>query len=120
MDGRAEVVGTQDLCNPRVIEGEHATHFLVSRYYYEAWGTLDERPAIFHEGYPHEYVDDELIGTAKMRDAYAFADDSIVEHLHPLVGKAPSDALYEASASRMKQGRALFIKRRKLWQNPAL
>lgn len=112
-----EVVGTQDLCNPRVIAGEHATHFLLTRYYYEKWGTIDDRPAIFHEGYPHEYVDDELIGTAKMRDAYAFAEKSIVEHLHPLAGKAPTDELYEASASRMRQGRPLFEKRRKLWED---
>jgi hypothetical protein len=119
MGDGVEVVGTQDLCNPRVIEGLHATHFLVSRYYFENFGTLDERPAIFHEGYPHEYVDDELIGTAKMRDAYAFAADSVVEHLHPLAGKAPTDALYEASAERMRRGRKLFEKRRRLWQNPA-
>jgi hypothetical protein len=119
MTDGVEVVGTQDLCNPRVIQGKHATHFLVSRFYYEQWGTLDERPAIFHEGYPHEYVDDELIGTAKMRDAYAFANDSVVEHLHPLAGKAPTDPLYEASAARMKAGRALFRKRRRLWQTPA-
>jgi hypothetical protein len=115
-----EVVGTQDLCNPRVIAGEHATHFVVTRHYYEQWGTVDERPAIFHEGYPHEYVDDELIGTAKMRELYAFAGDSVVEHLHPLAGKAPTDALYEASAKRMRAGRPLFERRRRLWENPAL
>lgn len=110
------VVGTQDLCNPKVIRGEHATHFLVRRAYVEDFGTIDERGKLFHEGYPHEFVDDELIGTAKLRDAYAFAGDSVVEHLHPLAGKAPTDALYEASAERMRRGRPIFERRRKLWQ----
>jgi glycosyltransferase involved in cell wall biosynthesis len=110
------VVGTQDLCNGRTLRGEHATHFLVRRRYAVELGTIDERGKIFHEGYPHEWVDDELVGTAKHRAAWAFADGSVVEHLHPAVGKAPTDALYDAQRARMRQGHSRFLRRRRLWR----
>lgn len=110
------VVGTQDLCNPRVIAGEHATHFLVARSYVDEYGTIDEPGKLLHEGYRHEYTDDELIGTAKLRGEWAFADESIVEHLHPLVGKAPIDDLYAGISERMRRDRSLARRRRRLWE----
>lgn len=109
------VVGTNDLCNRRVIAGEHSTHSLVSRVYVEAYGTIDECGKLLHEGYEHEYVDDELVETAKSRAAYAHVGDAIVEHLHPDVGKAPSDRLYAAQAERMRRTRRIFDRRRLLW-----
>ncbi len=109
------VVGTNDLCNPRVIRGEHATHMLVTREYVEQHGTVDEPGKFFHEGYRHEWCDDEAVGTAKHRRAFAFAGDSVVEHMHPMAGKAPRDTLYDQQAQRMRQGRALFERRRRLW-----
>lgn len=110
------VVGTQDMGSPRVINGEHATHFLVRRGYIDARGTIDEPGKILHEGYPHEFVDDELIGTAKKRRAYAFAGDSWVEHLHPDWGKAPSDATYKESPARITAGRDVFMRRSLKWK----
>lgn len=111
----AGVVGTQDECNPRVIAGEHATHFLVARWYVDHHGTADEPGLIFHEGYPHEYVDNELIATAKARRSYAFADASVVRHLHPMNGGAPLDRLYRAAPRRMVAGRRVYASRRHLW-----
>jgi hypothetical protein len=111
----AGVVGTNDLGNSRVLRGEHATHSLVTRAYADAFGTIDETGKLLHEGYEHEYVDDELVGTAKRRGAWAFAPDSVVEHLHPHWGKAPTDALYDAQAERMRASRRLFERRRRLW-----
>ncbi len=111
------VVGTNDLCNPRVITGEHSTHSLVTREY-AAQGTIDEPDKLLHEGYLHEFVDDEFVETAKFRGAYAHADDAIVEHLHPMVGKAPTDALYAAQRRRMRKGRPIYAKRRQLWMSP--
>lgn len=113
--GTVGVVGTNDLGNPRVIRGEHATHCLVTRSYVDAHGTIDELGKVLHEGYHHEYVDDELVGTAKHRDAWAFADSSIVEHLHPHWNKAPSDEIYDAQAVRMRASRDHFLQRRRLW-----
>lgn len=114
LTGEILVVGTNDLCNPRVIEGNHATHFLVDRRYL-AQGTIDEPGKLLHEGYRHEFVDNELIETAKHRGVYAHAGDAIVEHLHPMAGKAPMDELYAAIPERMKQGREVFNDRKELW-----
>lgn len=107
-------VGTQDLCNRRVIRGRHATHFLLTREYAEQ-PCIDGSPGPLFTGYEHEFVDDELIGTARKRGAYAFAANAVVEHLHPDAGKAPTDALYAAQGERMARSRPLYDKRRRLW-----
>ena len=111
----AGVVGTNDLGNPRVLRGEHATHFLVTRDYADKHGAIDQPGAIFHEGYLHEYVDDELVCTAKRRGAWIFCEQSIVEHLHPDWGKAPTDRMYAQQRLRMRQGAQVFRMRRRLW-----
>lgn len=114
-DPAVGVVGTQDLCNARTINGTHATHFLVRRAYVDEWGTIDEPAKLFHEGYWHECIDDELVATAKHRGVWAFADDSIVEHLHPMVGKADWDPMYQYQRHRIHQGRKLFRLREHMW-----
>lgn len=108
------VVGTNDLSNRRVIRGQHSTHSLCARWYCEL-GTVDEPGKLLHEGYPHEFVDDELVGTARKRGAFVFAAHSIVEHLHPMCGKSPWDAMYEAQGHRMKVGRKVYERRLPLW-----
>lgn len=115
LGGTVHVVGTNDLGNPRVLVGDHSTHSLVTRRYADRYGTIDKTHRILHEAYPHEFVDDEFIATAKSRDAFAFAEDSIVEHLHPHWGKAPTDPLYDAQRQRMVVGRRIYNSRRRLW-----
>jgi hypothetical protein len=111
------IVGTNDLANPRVMCGQHATHMLIRRSYIAKHsGVVDEPRKVIHEQYPHEYADDELIQTAMARGAYAHAFDSLVEHCHPMVGKAPDDETYRLGRSRSRQGRRLFRARRPLWQ----
>ena len=112
--GKIQVIGTNDLCNPRVMAGNHSTHSLVARSYVEQ-GTIDEPGVLLHEGYEHEFVDDEFVQTAIKRGAFHFAADAIVEHLHPMVGKAPVDALYAEIPRRLRAGRKLYRRRRKLW-----
>jgi len=114
--GVAGVVGTNDLCNKRTMEGDHSTHSLVTRLYCQ-FGTIDEAHKLLHEGYPHEYVDDEFVETAKHRGAYVHAKDSIVEHMHPMARKAPMDALYAKQPQRMRHGRRIYKKRQRLWKN---
>jgi glycosyltransferase involved in cell wall biosynthesis len=109
------VVGTNDLGNPRVMRGQHATHSLVARDYVDEHGTIDEPGKVLHEGYAHEFVDDEFICTARSRDAFAFAADSIVEHMHPHWKKAPTDALYDDAPRRYREGQRLFVRRKRLW-----
>lgn len=109
------VVGTNDLGNPRVLRGEHSTHSLVTRAYAQDHGTIDEPGKILHEGYPHEYVDDELIETAQHRGMFAAALDSHVEHLHPNWGKANTDPMYGQQQIRMRRGRPIYLRRKQLW-----
>lgn len=111
------VVGTNDLCNRRTMRGRHSTHSLVARWYVSQ-GTIDEPDRLLHEGYRHEYCDDELVETAKARGAYAHARNSFVEHLHPLVGKAPDDATYQLGRSGTHLSKQLFSRRQRLWQTP--
>lgn len=109
------VVGTNDLGNPRVIAGAHSTHSLVLRWYVDAYGTADEPGQMLHEGYVHEFVDDELVGTAKFRGAYAHAHAAHVEHLHPHWQKAPMDESYALQADRMAASAEHFRQRQVLW-----
>jgi hypothetical protein len=118
MSDQVGLVGTQDLCSARVQAGEHATHMLMARWYAEQ-PLIDGGPGPLCELYLHEFVDDELIGTAKARGAWAFAHDSIVQHLHPDNGLAPMDELYAERPARMHAGRRVWRKRRHLWETDA-
>jgi hypothetical protein len=110
------VVGTNDLGSPRVMAGEHATHSLVTREYADRFGLIDKRGAVLFEGYHHEWVDDELVGTAKGRSAWAFATDAHVEHLHPNWGKGEMDSLYAQQRQRMRASATLYRRRSRLWK----
>lgn len=110
------VIGTNDLANPRVLAGEHATHLLVRRSYVDEVGASWDGPGIVaHEGYGHWYVDDEIVTAAKQRGVWAMALGSRVEHLHPLWGTAPDDETYRLGQARAKADAELF--RARLRQN---
>lgn len=115
LGGPVQVVGTNDLGNPRVLRGVHSTHSLVTRSYVDEFGTIDEPGKVLCEEYWHEFCDDEFVETSWYRKAWAFAEDSIVEHLHPAWGKAPMDDLYARNGIRMRQGKRIFQRRRPLW-----
>jgi hypothetical protein len=108
----AGVIGTNDLHNPRVLRGQHSTHPLVRREYAEL-GAIDGGP-LLHEGYDHQYVDDEVVATAKHRGEWAFAAEAKVEHLHPYFQGAPMDKTYQKGMARIAADRALFQRRRRL------
>ena len=114
IDEGAQVVGTNDRCNPRTATGALSTHTMMTRAYAEL-PCIDGSPGPLFEGYWHEMVDDELVGTAKARGVYAHAPDAIVEHLHPSAGKAEWDDSYRGQQERMAATRPLFRRRRRLW-----
>lgn len=106
---RFHVVGTNDLGNSRVMAGEHATHLLIRRKYVDGMGaSLDGPGVVAHEGYRHWYVDDEIVTVAKARGVWAPCLDAVVEHLHPLFAKAPTDETYRLGAEHVAEDKALF------------
>ncbi len=108
----AHVVGTNDLHNPRVTSGEHATHLLVRRAYIDERGSSWDGPKVVcHEGYGHWFVDDEIVAVAKQRGVWAMATHARVEHLHPMWGLAPDDEVYRLGQSHAEADRDLFASR---------
>lgn len=112
----AGVVGTVDRCNPRTSSGKHSTHSLVARWWTEQIGTLDRKGVMLHEGYDHNFCDDELVLTAKLLRRFAFARDAVVEHLHPYNGH-PMDATYERALDKQRftRDRRTLNTRRRMW-----
>lgn len=113
------VVGTNDLGNPLVRSGRHATHSLLRRSYVEEQGTIDEPGKALHEGYFHCWVDNELVETALARRAWAAARRSRVEHLHHIWRKGTDDDTYRRGQLRYHEDHALFKERRPLWRQNA-
>jgi hypothetical protein len=107
-------VGTDDLGNGLVRAGRHSTHSLV-RVDYLDQGTIDEPGKLLHEGYDHQYVDTEAVGTAMARDEWVFAPTSKVEHLHYFWGKSQNDATYLKAMRAGTSDAALFQSRQHLW-----
>lgn len=116
LGGTVHVVGTNDLGNARVMAGEHSTHSLVTRDYVDVFGTVDEHAKVLHEGYRHNFCDTEFVGTAIRRKAFAFAADSVVEHLHPHWGKAEHDHVYKIGQRTFERDRMTYATRRRLWR----
>jgi len=109
---RFHVIGTNDLGNPRVTSGEHATHLLIRRSYVDEVGASWDGPGVVaHEGYRHNFVDDELVAAAKQRGVWAMALGAKVEHMHPFWGKAEDDEVYKLGQSYFEEDRALFVER---------
>lgn len=114
------VIGTNDLANPRVTSGDHATHPLVEGRYARNVPLIDGQPGPLHEGYHHWYVDDEFIGTAKARGVWTPCLESHVEHFHPYFEKAEWDDVYALGESHAAEDKAEFLSRvdmiRTLWE----
>lgn len=111
---RYHVIGTNDLGNPRVMAGDHATHPLIRRSYVDKVGASWDGPGVVaHEGYRHWFVDDEIVTAAKQREVWAPALASWVEHLHPLFGKAEQDETYRLGQLHIEADKALFEARLK-------
>ncbi len=109
---RYHVIGTNDLGNPRVTSGEHATHLLIRRSYVdEVGGGWDGPGVVAHEGYRHWFCDDEIVTAAKQRGAWAMSLASKVEHLHPLLGKADMDPVYELGQVSAHADKQRFLER---------
>lgn len=116
------VIGTNDQANPLVKRGLHSTHPVVRRCYIDTHGGVVGEPGIvYHQGYDHQWVDCELVETAKARGCYAHAHDAIVEHRHPLYDrKVASDATYKKGQAKGSEDRRLYESRKHLWERELL
>lgn len=109
----AKVVGVNDLID-RPHRPQHATHFLMARDYAEL-PTIDEERGPLHEGYAHNFIDDELIETARRRGVYAYCEHAHVRHVdHPMTGGADDDT-YRRGRESMRDDRKVFLRRSALW-----
>jgi hypothetical protein len=108
----ADVVGTNDLGNPAVIAGRHATHMLLRNdYVREVGGSWDGPGIVCHEGYRHNFVDNEIVEAARQRGVWAPSLGAIVEHLHPAWNKNTPDDVYALGNESYESDRELFVSR---------
>lgn len=115
LSGTFDVIGTNDsdnpeVGNPRVKAGAHADHFFVRRSYVAEHGaSLDGLVA--HEGYRHFYTDVEIVELAKARGVFTPCLESVVEHMHPDLGKAEVDETYQKGWSARESDEKEWRKR---------
>lgn len=85
------LVGTNDLSGL----GQRAVHPVVRRTWLASHGASWDGPGIMaHEGYRHCFVDNEWTAVAKQARAFVYAEDAIIEHLHPEFDKGELDDTY--------------------------
>lgn len=116
MDESICVVGPNDL-SPATEGGENATMPIVRREYIDLHGGAWRSPGlVFHEGYHHNYTDTELWFLAKHRGVAHYAEDCVIEHMHPDWGKADEDETYKRGArTDFDKDAALFDARKAQW-----
>jgi len=115
MDEGHRVIGTQDLHNPEVLAGEHATHYLVAGSYIKEYtGTIDQSYPVEYE-YDHNWTDREFIGTAKFRGEFKMCNASVVEHMHFTFGLSHMDATYEKGRKKLSDDQRIYEGRRSMW-----
>lgn len=119
-DSQIGIVGTHDPLNSTP---DHATHYLVRRTYIDNHsGCMDTRGVVLYP-YRHNYTDQEVVGVAKARNAYAYCQTAVVEHLHPgwrhdgvVDHKSPLfDETYAKGNRHHAADMLLFIERSKQW-----
>lgn len=116
-----DVVGTNDLGNPRVQAGIHATHMMIRRSYIVDRGSSWDGPGVCcHEGYRHWYVDDEIVTCAQDRGVFVMAFGSIVEHHHPAFGKASDDEVYQLGQASARADHKTFNERLRRYRKVAV
>lgn len=110
------VLGTNDKANRLVARGVFSTHPLVARSYVEEHGGCLEGPGqLVSEVYDHNFPDRELAALAQSRDEWLFVPSAVVQHNHPMIGKAENDDVYLKGRERFWEDQALFWERAKQW-----
>lgn len=106
----ADVIGTNDLGTG--CTNWFSPHPFINRDYVNVEGASWDGPGIVcHEGYRHNYVDNEILRVAQSRGAWAMAWDAVIEHLHPCYGKGDDDRIYRLGQSFIEHDSELWRQR---------
>lgn len=106
-------VSTNDLGSRPVMQGRHATHPMIARWWLDSHGaSWDGAGTVCHEGYSHWYVDNEWSAVASKAGQFRYAKDAVIEHLHPLFRKGQQDSVYRLGQSSSSTDAALWRERR--------
>ncbi len=91
---------------------DFAPHFLLAADYVTERGASWDGPGVVcHEGYRHNYVDNEIIDVAKKRGVWHLCRTSLVEHLHPAWRKGEWDEVYKIGVDSAPADAALYERR---------
>ena len=101
--------------NPYVLQGIHATHYLVARRYLNRC-VADSPEDMLFEGYIHNFTDTELVENAIFNKEFIPCLDSIVEHKHYSFGKSEFDSTYAKQDGTWDHDNNLFNSRKILWE----
>jgi len=113
----AQVIGTNDLHNPYVLAGTHATHYLIDcRYLTREPYDPDMAGQVLYEGYDHNYTDTEFIGAAQAAGIFAPCMTAVVEHRHPDWGIGSWDSTYLKGRTGYGKDAQLYQSRKHLWE----
>jgi len=108
------LISTNDLGNPFVTGGIHATHPIIKTSYVEQSGASWDGPgSLVHRGYFHSYCDNEWTEKARLDGVFAPALASIVKHRHPTWGTAPWDDTYGLPLEHIAEDALLYEERRR-------
>lgn len=106
---RFSLVGTNDMSG---LARDLATHPLVRRSWVDEHGASWDGPGVMcHEGYGHCFVDNEWTEVAKRAGVFIQAPDAVIEHFHPIFGKAADDPIYRKGYSTYDADQRLFHSR---------
>lgn len=110
-----QVIGFNDGSNSA--RHQHSVGWLVNRQFVQDLSLcLDFPNVIFNPHYKKNFSDTELNDTAKSRGVWKYADDAILEHLHPTFNKGENDITYQHLETHLAQDINLYNSRKHLWQ----
>ncbi len=105
------VISFNDLCNPNL----PGTNFLIWRQYIDIYsGVIDSPRTVFNQDYFHNFCDNELVETARSRNAFVQCE-GVIEHMHPTINKSEWDNGYQIARDHWDDDASLYNQRRSLW-----
>ena len=110
-----KVVGLYD-GYPYHLQSQHSVSWLINKNYVQRNSlSIGHKNVLFNPDYKKNYADNELNDTAKFRGVWAYASDSLAEHLHPGFNKSPMDSTYQMNENFLGDDRGLYNSRIHLW-----